>query len=308
MRPVVLIALLGSICIGCNSRSGSPPQQASKPVEPSKCEIASTTNVDSMWQFTEKKNEMDGRETTIAGLRNIGTGEQIIVRCSGSDLRSDALCSHGKLEAYVALDDMVDSSGNVRIRFDDGAPTRQSWGRSDDYKALFAPNARAFVTQLLKSKEFLFEYPPYEKVPETIHFHVAGLKESSDADSMEQFIRSLTRDELMTTCGTGSEEASAVRTSINYLPSNPSNIGLQFEFSTYGDDAGHLISISPIGGEKSEKYKLSWYGSIGGPDPTTAQRIVTSSPGLLARWQAAQHTIPNQNHAGNKPNSRPAGN
>jgi hypothetical protein len=303
MRPIIIIMLFVIVFGGCNNGPGSAPQQASKPVEPSKCEIASMTNADSPWQYSEKKSEMDGRKTTIAGLRNVGTGQEIIVRCSGSDLRSDALCSRGKLEAYVALDDMVDSSGSVRIRFDDGAPTRQSWSRSDDYKALFAPNARAFVAQLLKSKEFLFEYPPYEKVPETIHFHVSGLKESGDADSMEQFVRSLTHDELVTTCGTGSEETSATRTNVNYLPSSPSNIGLQFEFSTYGNDAGHLISIAPIGGEKSEKYKLTWYGTIGGPDAATAHRIVTSSPGLLARWQATQHP-----HEGNKPNARPAGN
>jgi len=308
MRPIIVTMLFVVVFGGCNNGPGNAPQQASKLVGPSKCEIASMTKVDSSWQYTEQKSEMDGRKTTIAGLRNFGTGQEIIVRCSGSDLRSDALCSRGKLEAYVALDDMVDSSGNVRIRFDDGAPTRQSWSRSEDYKALFAPNARAFLAQLLKSKEFLFEYPPYEKTPETIHFHVAGLKESGDADSMEHFIRSLTRDELVATCGSGSEETSAVRTNINYLPSNPSNIGLQFEFSTYGDDAGRLVSISPIGGEKSEKYKLSWYGSIGSPDAEAAHRIVTSSPGLLARWQATQHPIPNQNHAGNKPTPRPGGN
>ena len=97
MRPVVLMILMLAICGGCNSGPGSSPQQASKPVEPSKCEIASMTNADSPWQYSEKKNEMDGRETTIAGLRNFGTGQQIILRCSGSDLRSDALCSRGKL-------------------------------------------------------------------------------------------------------------------------------------------------------------------------------------------------------------------
>jgi len=95
MRPVVLMILTLAICGGCNSGPGSSPQQASKPVEPSKCEIASMTNADSPWQYSEKKNEMDGRETTIAGLRNFGTGQQIILRCSGSDLRSDALCSRG---------------------------------------------------------------------------------------------------------------------------------------------------------------------------------------------------------------------
>ena len=100
MRPVVLMILLLVYCDGCNSWPGSSPQQASKPVEPSKCEIASMTNADSPWQYSEKRTKWMGRETTIAGLRNVGTGQQIILRCSGSDLRSDALCSRGKLEAY----------------------------------------------------------------------------------------------------------------------------------------------------------------------------------------------------------------
>jgi hypothetical protein len=45
------------------------------------------------------------------------------------------------LDVYVNTDSIVDDeSASVRIRFDDGAPVRQTWTRSTDYRAVFSPD------------------------------------------------------------------------------------------------------------------------------------------------------------------------
>src|SRR5205823_10256625 len=123
------------------------------------------------------------------------------------DLRKDLLCKSGKLEAYVVTNEIIDDElALVRVKFDNAPAMRQTWNRSQDYKAIFAPNARQFVAALNKSSMFLLEYRPYERMPETITLHVEGLKDALAAPDMDLFLRKLTREVLIRSCGPAAEE------------------------------------------------------------------------------------------------------
>lgn len=117
----------------------------------------------SNWRIEESTNTIDGAKTTI--LENNQGTAAIVIRFRDKTL-----------DAYVATPEMVGyNHASVRIRFDDGAPLRQNWSRSEDYKALFSPDPRGFLARLQASKVFYIEYEPYEKVPETLTFDVGGL-------------------------------------------------------------------------------------------------------------------------------------
>ncbi len=137
--------------------------------------VASPTNVsttpartpsakplESSWRIDESTNSMDGIKTTV--LSNGHGDASIFIRFRGK-----------RLDAYVTTPEMVGHDDtSVRVRFDDGKPISQVWSRSEDYHGLFSPDARWFVAKLQKSKKFYIEYHPYEKVPETLSFDVAG--------------------------------------------------------------------------------------------------------------------------------------
>jgi len=115
------------------------------------------------WRLDESTNSMDGVKTTV--LRDECGDHSIFIRFKGR-----------QLEAYVTTPEMVGHDDTaVRVRFDAGKPISQDWSRSEDYHALFSPSPRWLVTKLQASKKFHIEYHPYEKVPETLSFDVAGL-------------------------------------------------------------------------------------------------------------------------------------
>jgi hypothetical protein len=157
------------------------------------------------------------------------------------------------------------------------------------------------VAALSKSKEFFIEYPPYQKIPETLHIHTEGLAESVDALDMDSFLRGLTRENVVEACGPGIEETGTVRFDLTYPASSDRNTGVKFEFSTYGDDAGKIVSIETVVGKQATEQALAWYGSTIGVGDSYNQmkalRVINSSPGLLALWKKSRRTVPEQKAA-----------
>lgn len=155
--PLTVLGLLHSTRHAQNRGTASPsaPRQSSlsTPAQSSQ----------NNWRVDESTNSMDGVKTTV--LVDECGDHSIFIRFKGR-----------QLEAYVTTPEMVGHDDTaVRVRFDDGKPISQDWSRSEDYHALFSPNPRWLVTKLQASKKFYVEYHPYEKVPETLSFDVAGL-------------------------------------------------------------------------------------------------------------------------------------
>jgi len=148
--------------------------EESKPVSPPSSPSVSSTPVPSNpdshpsaaatdnWYLHESQNKMDN-------------SPEVVLTTSGSEGATLFIrCSQHKTEAFVNTDTIVDNEG-VRIRFDDFSPVRQSWSKSTDHKALFAPDAVTFARDLTKARKFLFEFTPFEERERTITFEVSGL-------------------------------------------------------------------------------------------------------------------------------------
>lgn len=164
------------------SKPVSPPSSATvaaAPV-PSTSDSQSSAAATDNWYLHESQNEMD--KTPEVTLHTSGSGgATLFVRCSGH-----------KTEAFVNTDTIVDNGG-VRIRFDDSLPVRQSWSKSTDDKALFAPDAVTFARDLTKAQKFLFEFTPFQERERTVSFEVSGLggklrkiAETCDWDSIDR--------------------------------------------------------------------------------------------------------------------------
>ncbi len=140
-------------------KSDVKPAVASEGTLPTQGATPSQSN----WHVDTSTDSIDGAKTTVLAC---GDGdERIIIRFRGN-----------RLEAYVTTPEIVDNEdAPVRIRFDDGKPISQQWSRSEDYTAVFAPDPRWLLAKLQRSKKFYIEYHPYQKVPETLSFDVAGL-------------------------------------------------------------------------------------------------------------------------------------
>jgi hypothetical protein len=152
----VVVALSG---IGCSSSPKSRPSSAIA-VKPT-----AKANEPDNWYKTEKTDPMDGFKEIVLTTNAIDHIGALIIRFQGK-----------KLEVYVNADEILDN-GTVKIKFDDGTPVKQNWGRSTDYKAVFAPDAFSLLTKLQHSKKFYLQYQPYERLPETTIFDVTTLSD-----------------------------------------------------------------------------------------------------------------------------------
>ena len=102
-------------------------------------------------------------------------------------------CAKRKTEAYIDTDAILDN-GNIRVKFDESSPLHETWEKSTDDKALFAPDAITFARQLAKTKTLLLEFTPFQEGARTISFDVTKLDEKlgkvSDACNWEAVDRS----------------------------------------------------------------------------------------------------------------------
>lgn len=167
-KHAILVSLAGAqlvlSAIGCSSASAPKPQPsaaAETKAAPAPEKPASN------WVKDEKANVMDNTKEISLVTSAVGdVGGTLLIRFKGK-----------QLDAYVATKEVVDDErAGVRIKFDDGEPARQVWGRSTDYRAVFSPDPVGLITKLETSKKFYIEYRPYQKVAETIIFDVSGLE------------------------------------------------------------------------------------------------------------------------------------
>jgi len=149
------------IALGCSSTPVQKPAPLPMETKPSSNETEGRN-----WVRSESTDPMDGTKQVVLIADAVdGSGGSLIIRFKGR-----------KLDVYVNTDEIVDDeSASVRIKFDDGDPVIQTWGRSTSYKSVFAPNPFSLLMRLQRAKKFYIEYKPYQRVPETIIFNASGL-------------------------------------------------------------------------------------------------------------------------------------
>ena len=88
-------------------------------------------------------------------------------------------CLNEKLEAFVATraarNRDADYRTTVRLRWADRPPVEETWQRSTDYAAVFAPDAAAMIRQLLATPEMTVELLSDDMDPTVARFNGAGL-------------------------------------------------------------------------------------------------------------------------------------
>jgi hypothetical protein len=88
-------------------------------------------------------------------------------------------CVGESTEAYVLTEAAAAIEGNgetntVSLAFDDAAPQKQTWFPSDDYQALFSPDAIALSRQIAGARTLRFGFTPYNAAPAVAQFDLRG--------------------------------------------------------------------------------------------------------------------------------------
>lgn len=145
----------------------------------------SATPEASNWVLSTDASPMDRthRLTLQTEAKEIPNGT-LIVRFTGS-----------RLEVYVITEDVIGEDTSVRIKFDEGTPIRQTWNPAKDAETLFSPDPTALLAKLQGATRFYIEYKPYDKIPQTITFDVAGLSAILPQEQKDQQQAALKRRE-----------------------------------------------------------------------------------------------------------------
>ena len=97
-------------------------------------------------------------DTTVSNSIGAQKTATIILRCEG-----------GSTDAYVWTPTYnglsYRSRPRVQTRWDGGKITTGSWGASKSGDAMFHPNPKSFIGELVAAKEFVFGWEPYSTQP-----------------------------------------------------------------------------------------------------------------------------------------------
>src|ERR1019366_3432943 len=117
MRQAFAFLLTGALTTaGCSSVPSTPPHSTTE-VKPTESRSSEPKN----WTKSETTSKMDGTKQIVLITDTVGQSRaSLIIRFKGKTL-----------DVYVNTGEIVDDeSASVRIKFDDGAPMKQTWGRS----------------------------------------------------------------------------------------------------------------------------------------------------------------------------------
>jgi hypothetical protein len=192
----VLATLSMLVCIGCTEQQNpqpTPPVTASVTAQAD----SSPSAPSSQWFIQDPKtNPIDGIKLQFITLGSTeGKAEDHYISGVGSMpfykstakivlcFESGKLCGGSSIGARVDVDGFISSDGSsVRLKYDDGKPSREHWAGSDNHNAIF-PYGRdkQLLFNLLKHHTLYFEFSNYEEAPKVVTFEVAGL-----ADAMKK--------------------------------------------------------------------------------------------------------------------------
>ena len=122
---------------------------------------------------------MDGSDTVVVRLQ---AENEIQGWLKSSNQTLVLRCQEQKTELYVdvgvpASVENIRQTHTVRVRFDEGKPTRQLWSESTDREALFAKRPISLAKRIAKSERMLFEFIPFQAGRAIVEFDVSGGEE-----------------------------------------------------------------------------------------------------------------------------------
>jgi hypothetical protein len=137
-----------------------------------------TTQSENHWSVNEFTNAIDGVKTVVISTDSTGSDPAergtLNVRFTGR-----------KLDVFVSVDEFIEN-GNVRVRFDNRAPIRQSWGRATDLKGVFSNQPHNILEPLEQASKFYIEIQPSGRMANTLVFDVSGLADALPPDQAKE--------------------------------------------------------------------------------------------------------------------------
>ncbi|GAB3742218.1 hypothetical protein GCM10028794_28490 [Silanimonas algicola] len=167
MRIFVLSAL--ALLTACSSPDHQAQSSDSSTNEQGSAKEAETA---STWTLTERKDELTDESIVVAtnrGERETGVGDPPLLF---------ARCTDGDLEAFIDLDEFLNSDDPVpvRYRFDKGPLTERSWGVSTTGASVFVEwrEVADFLRAVASSRQLIFEADNYRDVSYRAKFTLEG--------------------------------------------------------------------------------------------------------------------------------------
>ena len=111
--------------------------------------------------------------TSITKVSNsIGIPEPatIWIRCSVKNGKTT------NLEAFIKTPTYNSDNNKVGLRWDSGEPIRTSWNESTSGTSLFNRDPKKFINKLLESNTLVFQWSPYQSIPQAVKFDLIKMK------------------------------------------------------------------------------------------------------------------------------------
>ena len=128
-----------------------------------------TSNVDLMTDETKIRITHDSI-TKVSNSIGVQEPATIVIRC---DFKNDKTIN---LDAYIKTPSYNSDNNKVGLRWDSGEPIRTSWNESTSGTSLFNRDPKKFINKLLESNTLVFQWSPYQSIPQAVKFDLIQMK------------------------------------------------------------------------------------------------------------------------------------
>ena len=128
-----------------------------------------SSSVDLMTDETKIRISHDSM-TKVSNSIGIQESATIWIRCNVKNNKTT------NLEAFIKTPTYNADNTRVGLRCDSGEPKKTYWNESSTGTSLFIPNPKKFINTLLESNTLVFQWSPYQTVPQAVKFDLIQMK------------------------------------------------------------------------------------------------------------------------------------
>ena len=128
-----------------------------------------SSSVDLMTDETKIRISHDSM-TKVSNSIGIQEPATIWIRCNIKDNKTT------NLEAFIRTPTYNADNNKVGLRWDSGEPKRTYWNESTTGTSLFIPNPKKFINTLLEYNTLVFQWSPYQSIPQAVKFDLIQMK------------------------------------------------------------------------------------------------------------------------------------